>query len=41
MAAFGERSPSHLLGRWDLVVMVETQGGREKAVRRVGCEEEP
>ena len=28
-------------GRWELSVMVELQGGHEKAVRRGGCEEEP
>ena len=29
------------LGRWELSVMVETEGGHERTVRRGGCEEEP
>ena len=28
-------------GRWELSVMVETEGGHERAVRRGDCEEEP
>ena len=41
MAMFSEeRAPSHPLGRWDLVVMVETQGSRERAVLHASCEEE-
>jgi hypothetical protein len=26
---------------WELSVMVETEGGHERAMRRGGCEEEP
>jgi len=39
MTAFSEeRVPS--FGRWDLVAMVETQGGREETVRRAAREQE-
>ena len=42
MATFNEeRAPSRFLGCWDLVVIVATRGGREEAVWRAGCEEEP
>jgi len=42
MATFNEeRAPSRFLGCWDSVVIAETRGGGEEAVRRVGCEEEP
>ena len=41
MAVFNEeRALSRLIGRRDLVAMVETQGSCEEAVRRAGCEEE-
>ena len=41
MAAFNEeRALSRPFGRWDLVAMVETQGGCKKAVQRAGREEE-
>ena len=36
-----ERTPSRPFGRWDLSVMVETQGSCEEAVRCEGCEGEP
>ena len=36
-----EKTPSRPFGRWDLSVMVETQGSCEKAVRRGGSEGEP
>ena len=40
MAAFNvEMASSRLLGRWDLVSMVETRGSCERTVQREGCEE--
>ena len=36
-----ERTRSRAFGRWELVAMIETQGSREKAVWRAGCEERP
>ena len=41
MAAFNrERALSRSFGRWELVVIGDTQGGCEEAVRRAGREEE-
>ena len=36
-----ERTRLRLFGCWELSVMVETQGGHERTVRRGGCEEAP
>ena len=42
MAAFNKETVfSRSFGRWDLVVMVETQGSHEKAVRGAGRGQEP
>ena len=36
MARFSARTPSGPFGRWDLVAIVETQGGWEKAMGGIG-----
>ena len=41
MAMFNVETALPPSGCWELSVMVETEGGHERAVRRGGCEEEP